>query len=141
MCTDSMHCGELMKRLNDILEKHANNSMTHDGITLAQTKMLVTLEKEGSQTLKELERHFGVAQATIAGIAVRLEKKGLIESFYVMPDKRAKHVKLTAKGHQMCKHCKQSMEKNEQMLLAVLSEGEREEFRRLLQKIYDNLSK
>ena len=82
MSADSLHCGELIKRLNSIMEKRANNSLNEDGITLSQIKLLCILEQESSLTLKELEKYFCVAQATIAGIVVRLEKKGLIEAFF-----------------------------------------------------------
>lgn len=141
MSADSLHCGELIKRLNSIMEKRANNSLNEDGITLSQIKLLCILEQEGSLTLKELEKYFCVAQATIAGIVVRLEKKGLIESFYLPEDKRAKHIRLTDDGIKMCEHARCSMERNEQWLLSSLDDGEKKELHRLLQKIYDDISR
>ncbi len=141
MSADSLHSGELIKRLNSIMEKRANNSLNDDGITLSQIKLLCILEQEGSLTLKELEKYFCVAQATIAGIVVRLEKKGLIESFYLPEDKRAKHIRLTDDGIKMCEHARCSMERNEQWLLSSLDDGEKKELHRLLQKIYDDISR
>ncbi len=141
MSADSLHSGELIKRLNSIMEKRANNSLNDDGITLSQIKLLCILEQEGSLTLKELEKYFCVAQATISGIVVRLEKKGLIESFYLPEDKRAKHIRLTDDGIKMCEHAKCSMERNEQWLLSSLDDGEKKELHRLLQKIYDDVSR
>ncbi len=141
MSADSLHCGELIKRLNSIMEKRANNSLNEDGITLSQIKLLCILEQEGSLTLKELEKYFCVAQATIAGIVVRLEKKRLIESFYLPEDKRAKHIRLTDDGIKMCEHARCSMERNEQWLLSSLDDGEKKELHRLLQKIYDDISR
>lgn len=141
MSADSLHSGELIKRLNSIMEKRANNSLNEDGITLSQIKLLCILEQEGSLTLKELEKYFCVAQATIAGIVVRLEKKGLIESFYLPEDKRAKHIRLTDDGIKMCEHARCSMERNEQWLLSSLDDGEKKELHRLLLKIYDDISR
>lgn len=141
MSADSLHSGELIKRLNSIMEKRANNSLNDDGITLSQIKLLCILEQEGSLTLKELEKYFCVSQATISGIVVRLEKKGLIESFYLPEDKRAKHIRLTDDGIKMCEHAKCSMERNEQWLLSSLDDGEKKELHRLLQKIYDDVSR
>lgn len=141
MSADSLHSGELIKRLNSIMEKRANNSLNDDGITLSQIKLLCILEQEGSLTLKELEKYFCVAQATISGIVVRLEKKGLIESFYLPEDKRAKHIRLTDDGIKMCEHARCSMERNEQWLLSSLDDGEKKELHRLLQKIYDDISR
>lgn len=140
MSADSLHSGELIKRLNGILEKRANKSLNEDGVTFSQMKLLCILEKDGSLTLKELEKYFCVAQATIAGIVVRLEKKGLIESFYSPEDKRAKHICLTEDGVRMCEHARCSMERNEQWLLASLNEDEKKELHRLLQKIYDDVN-
>lgn len=141
MSADSLHSGELIKRLSSIMEKRANNSLNDDGVTLSQIKLLCILKQEGSLTLKELEKYFCVAQATIAGIVVRLEKKGLIESFYSPEDKRAKHIRLTDDGIKMCEHAKCSMERNEQWLLSSLDDDEKKELHRLLQKIYDDVSR
>ena len=141
MSADSLHSGELIKRLNSIMEKRANNSLNDDGVTLSQIKLLCILKQEGSLTLKELEKYFCVAQATISGIVVRLEKKGLIEGFYSPEDKRAKHIRLTDDGIKMCEHAKCSMERNEQWLLSSLDDDEKKELHTLLQKIYDDVSR
>lgn len=131
-----LHCGELIKRLNDALEKKANNALLKDDVTLSQVKMLAILEWHGEQTLKELEKYFGVSQATAAGIALRLEKKGFIEAFYEADDKRAKHVRLTDKGMKVCMHAKESMGASEHWLLSSLTDEEQKQLQRLLLKVY-----
>lgn len=70
-------CGELLKRVSDIFETNANRDLQSHGVTLSQMKMLAFLDhtEDGSTTLKSLEAHFKVSQATIAGIAARLEKR------------------------------------------------------------------
>ena len=90
-------------------------------------------------TLKELEKHFEVKQAMMAGIAARLEKKGMIEGFYDSNDKRIKHVKLTAKGEEICKTARASMDENERELLKTLNDDEKEQLRNLLQRVYDSI--
>ena len=74
MVRDKLHCGELIKRLNDILGTCANKELKSDDMTASQIKMLIIISetKNESITLKELEKHFGVAQATVAGIVARL---------------------------------------------------------------------
>ena len=76
MQRESLHCGELIKRLNDILGRCSNEELRADDMTSSQVKMLMIINetKDECITLKELEKHFGVAQATIAGTAARLEK-------------------------------------------------------------------
>lgn len=134
-----LSCGELLKRLNDLMKKRANQEFQEQDITFSQVKMLVRLYEmpEREMTLKELERYFGAAQATIAGIAVRLEKKGLIEGFADAEDKRIKHVRLTEAGYQLCLKMQAHMEESEQKFLAPLDETEQRELHRLLQKVYD----
>lgn len=140
MIQDTLTCGELMKRLNEMLEKNANNDLMAQGITFSQMKMLVALYKspDRSATLKELERIFDVAQATTAGIAVRLEKKKLVEGYVDPDDKRIKHIRLSEAGRELCERTKESMDRSERWLMKALDEQEEAELHRLLQKIYDN---
>ena len=109
-----------------------------DGICSEKTFVIET--KDECITLKELEKHFGVAQATIAGTAARLEKKGMIESFYDPSDKRVKHVRITDKGRTMCVHAGKAMHDKEKWFLSSLSADEKEELHRLLQKVYDDVN-
>ena len=53
--------------------------------------------------MKEIERHFQVAQSTVAGIVVRLERKGFVEAAGDRSDRRIKLVRLTAEGEGCCK--------------------------------------
>lgn len=135
-----LHCGELIKRINDQMGKVANNALMKLDLTLSQMSMLIAIHEsaEHTATLKELEKYFGVAQATAAGIAVRLEKKNLIKSYIDPDDRRVKHVKLTDEGKALCDNLHEQMEENEKTLLSPLSDEEQSDLRRLLQKIYDN---
>ena len=53
-----------------MIEKQGNSKLQSYGITVPQFKMLVALHliPDGAATLKELEKYFGVAQSTAAGI-------------------------------------------------------------------------
>ncbi len=64
----------------------------------------------------------------------------MIESFYESCDKRVKHVRLTSKGKDICKHAYNGMLKREEWFLSSLDNEEKKELQRLLQKIYDNTS-
>ena len=122
MFGETLHCGELIKRLNDALGRKANNTLMCNDVTLSQIKVLATISEAADETitLKELEKHFEVKQATMAGIAARLEKNGMIEGFYDSNDKRIKHV-------------------NERELLKALNDDEKGQLRNLLQKVYDSI--
>ena len=59
MVRDKLYCGELIKRLNDILGTCANKELKSDDMTASQIKMLIIISetKNESITLKELEKH------------------------------------------------------------------------------------
>ena len=88
------HNGELIKRINAKVEKATNNPLLIYDLTSTQFKMLVMLHLIPDHTamLKELEKYFGVAQSTAAGIIARLEKKNLVASFSDENDKRIKQI-------------------------------------------------
>lgn len=134
-------CGELMKRINDMIEKQGNSKLQSYGITVSQFKMLVALHliPDGSATLKELEKYFGVAQSTAAGIASRLEKKKLVSYFSDSEDKRVKHIQLTESGICICENVRECLVETERHLLSGLTPEEETQLHDLLQKVYDTM--
>lgn len=141
MTTEALPCGEMIKRIHDIFETKANKDLQDRDITLSQMKMLIYLDQsaDGSATLKELEKYIGSSQATVAGIAARLEKKDLIEGYIDADDRRIKHVRLSENGKELCWGAKASMEEGERWLLEILNSDEKRELQRLLQKIYHHI--
>lgn len=132
---------ELMKRIHDTLEKQANQNLLRYGVTASQLHMLMALGYEWEQgvravKLKDLERCFGVAQSTTAGIAARLEKRGLVRSLPDDGDKRVKRVQITPAGLEICQAAKESVDETHRRFLSCLSPDEEEELTRLLKKVY-----
>ncbi|MCD7830010.1 MAG: MarR family transcriptional regulator [Clostridiales bacterium] len=138
---DRMDCGMLIKRINDTLEKQANSELQKCDITYFQFKMLAALHflGSGTATLKELERHFGVAQSTAAGIVTRLERKQLIESFHSASDRRVKCVRITPAGCALCEEHREAVERSEANMLQCLTEEERQQLREMLLRVYRSL--
>ena len=87
-------CGALIKKVHDEIEKKANAMLRQQDLTLSQMNVLMELEAipDHQLTLKELEGLLHVAQSTAAGIVVRLEQKGFVESFTDENDRRVKKV-------------------------------------------------
>ena len=133
--------GLLFKQIHDRLEKQANNALRAKGLTMMQVSVLMALQQAADQRLsmKELERHFGVAQSTVVGIVSRLEQKGFVESFGDMADKRIKLVHITPAGKLCCAEAACQMDKAEETLLQGFSDEERKSLNRLLAKVADNL--
>lgn len=134
--------GLLIKRINDRLERDANNSLRKDGLTMMQVAVLLTLQstEKGQLTLKEIEQHFGVAQPTAAGIVSRLEQKQLVEALGDAADKRIKIVRITPMGQACCARAEKTMHQTEQKILQGFTDNEKEQLNRLLHKIVENLA-
>lgn len=134
-------CGMMIKQLHDSLEKDTNNNLRSQELTMAQGGALIVLHnaEEKQMTLKELERRMHVAQSTAAGIVVRLEQKGLVESFGDAADRRIKIVRMTPKGEECCQEADKNMEQTEQKLLHPLTKEERTMLIDLLGKVCDGM--
>lgn len=131
----------LIKQIHDRLEKRANNSLRAQDLTMMQVSVLIALHYSERQQLsmKELERRFGVAQSTVAGIISRLEQKELVEALSDPEDKRVKLVHITQIGETCYAEAAGSMQEAEETLLDGLSDEERTTLNRLLIRIAENL--
>ena len=134
-------CGALIKKVHDEIEKKANVMLRQQDLTLSQMNVLMELEAvpDHQLTLKELEGLLHVAQSTAAGIVMRLEQKGFVESFTDENDRRVKKVTITPAGMECCKNAASDVKDMEVQLLAGLTEPERILFRDLLEKVFKAL--
>lgn len=133
--------GQLFKQIGDELRKEANNKMRAQDMTMAQTGALLELyhAPQKQLSMKQLEKKLHVAQSTAAGIISRLEQKGLAEGCGDAFDKRIKLVRITKEGIERVLETERDMEQAEEMLLAGLTETEREILYALLKKVRDTL--
>lgn len=134
-------CGMLIKQIHDELSKNANNALRSQNITLAQLEVLDQLNQapEGRYSLKELEQILHVAQSTAAGIISRLEQKGFVAGFGDAGDRRIKRVQITPAGVGCVRTALHHRAETEELLLASLTEAERDVFYMLLKKVRDSL--
>ena len=132
--------GYLIKTINDKLKVKADADLKHYDLTLSQSRVLAFLsQKGGSATQKEIEAFLQVSHPTVVGIVSRMEQKGHVTTRFDAKDKRNKVVALTEKAEAMSKEMEQRILANERKMLADLSPGEIEQFRRMLDVIYTNL--
>lgn len=131
----------LIKQIHDRLEKRANNSLRDQELTMMQVSVLLALDEAEEQQLsmKALERRFGVAQSTVAGIVSRLEQKGFVEARADADDRRVKLVHITRAGEDCCAEAAGRMDEAEEALLRGFSPQERARLNRLLMRIVANL--
>ncbi len=134
---NNYECGKLIKQIHDEIEKQANSALASQNLTLMQMRVLMELESapEKQLPLKQLETLLHVAQSTTAGIVVRLEQKGYVESFVDANDRRVKRVLITESGMECCENARSHIKNMEEQLLFRLTESEKKQFCNLLQKI------
>ncbi len=130
--------GALLKRIHTELEKRANRDLQENDLTFSQMHMLGVLDRqpEGAATLKELERYFCTAQSTVAGIAVRLERKGLVAACPDVADRRVKRIRITEAGRALCRRAKRTLRAGEAQMLSNLTPEEQAQLHALLLKVY-----
>ena len=138
---DYSDIGFCIKQIHDRLEKQANNAMRSSDLTMMQVSVLLALQESGEKQMfmKELEKSFGIAQSTVAGIVSRLEQKGFVEALGDVADKRVKRVHITAAGEKCCAESACHKEEAEKRLLKDFSEEERRMLHALLEKAARNL--
>jgi len=134
-------CGFYLKQLNDALGKNANNALRSQDLTFSQMGVLIYLsERSGRQaTFKEIEKAIHNAQSTTAGVMTRLEKKGFVECFGSVEDKRIKVARLTDKGDGILSQSGLHMEETEGKLTNGFTKAEKEMFLELLKKASANM--
>ena len=130
-----------IKIINDTLEKEANNNLREKKLTSVQMHVLMLLLGEEGHILplKEVERRLHVAQPTAAGIVVRLEQKGFLDSSISREDRRVKLLRLTDEGEKQCRDCIFHAEEAEGRIRDALTEREYNEFSGFLEKIIRSL--
>nr|MBR4280821.1 MarR family transcriptional regulator [Clostridia bacterium] len=131
--------GWFIKRIDNALEKEANQNLQALNLTMQQNRVLILLAhaEEHTLSLKSLEEHFGAAQSTVAGLVARLEKKGLIEAVTSPSDRRVKLARLTADGIRLHAQSRQKVVESEERLTANLSTEEKEVFLACLKKVHE----
>lgn len=141
MTENRLSSPELIKRINEKMEREGNRRLQEKGVTLSQLKILLHLmtQSEHDLTLKELESYFGMSQATIAGIAARLERKRLVTSIGDRNDRRIKHIRVSAAGEALCKDAEAEKQAGEAWLVRCLSDEEKSLLNTLLVKVYEGM--
>lgn len=134
--------GLLLKKINESLARRANANLLAQDLTFAQMHVLVRLYRAPEHTLrlKEIESCFCLAQSTVAGLAARLEKKGLVEHVADPADKRVKRIRLTQRGEETCEWGRENIRRSKAKLVSRLTDAEQTELRRLLTVVYDTVN-
>lgn len=113
------------------------------GLTATQSEAIrYILKYDGTEplTAADLMAAMQLSQSTVAGLIRRLEDKALIRRSVCKTDGRKSMIFLTEKGWELEEALKRSAVQTEGILLEGMSQQERAEFNRLLQKALDNMN-
>lgn len=100
-----------------------------------QGKVLKILYRKGTVSQKEVQDFLDVKPGTISEIITKLEKKGLLTRIQDINDRRKVLLSLTEKGRMDVEAFNQNYQNNVMSYFNILTEGEKNEFTRILNKI------
>lgn len=135
--------GFIIKNISEIMDKKFNKRLKAMGITCSQMRILSYLfeHKDQDVTQRQLESYFGISHPTTVGIINRLEGKGLILCKMSDKDRRQKIISLRKPADGQCQQCEEQKKQNERRMLEGFSAEDTNELKRLLNKLYINISK
>ena len=110
------------------------------GLTLSQMMVIESFRhsEDGYQTVQDIQNALHVAQPTASGLVKRMEKKGLLKRVKSR-DKREKIIALTEEGLEKITSARKGMLSTEKYLLENLDDEEIEQFRYLLDKVWNSI--
>ena len=143
MINELTELAPLIKQVNEMLEKRANEVLRDYDVTNGQARILVALTRseDGVFSLKDLEKAFHYSQPTISGIVSRLMNKGLVTSGPDPADNRVRLIRLTEKGREIGEMSGKKLEDADKWLTQDLSERESEQLMDLLRRVNDAIER
>lgn len=134
--------GHLFKAINERMRARFDSQLKKNDLTFSQCQVLSFINFNGGQvTQKQIEAFLEVSHPTVVGLISRLEKNGYLSCHTDENDKRNKVVCQTEKAESFSGEMYRSKIEGEEILLNGLSDRERAELRRYLERVYDNMKK
>ncbi len=132
--------GLLVKKLADKIKIAVDEQLKDQGLTFSQTLIIDFLAQRGGMaTQKEIEDHLQVSHPTVVGIISRLEKNGFVVCSVDEKDRRNKIVRAADKSLNTVDFMRKGRQEMEERLTNGLTEGDRAEFRRIVNLMAKNL--
>jgi DNA-binding MarR family transcriptional regulator len=141
--TSREHEGYLIKELQHLLRTRIETRIRTKGLWLSfpHSMVLMTLSEQPGLSGAQLARCLGVTAQTMNGLLVPLEQKGLITREHDPDNARVLKSVLTSKGRQLLQQGMQEAGAVFAQMIGTLSERERSNFRHLLRRCIDALSR
>lgn len=133
----------LIKKIHINIEKIIDNTLREHNLTVTQWQYIYYIYSNGSEQvhLKDIEHYFGVSQPTVVGVLKRMIAKKYLYLEKADYSSNSKSVTLTELGKQVCELGIEKKKFMDKLLLAPLSDEERNTFKHSLEKIYESMQK
>lgn len=112
-----------------------NSDSCCNGVTLAQCHTLLEIEHKGKESLTELSKTLGLDKSTISRTVDGLVTNGLVDRSIPAENRRMATLQLTDAGKNICETINETNDKYFEDTLSVLTDAERDELTRLLEKV------
>jgi len=134
--------GLKVKCISNAFDTTINRFTADMDLTSAQSYILGYLASNRDKVIyqKDLEAEFNIKHPTITGILKRLTDKGFVQCIPDERDRRFKRVVATEKGCTVQLRARDHIRETERSLLTGLTDAERAELYRLLNKVLDNVT-
>lgn len=117
-----------------------DRTMAARGASLARTKLLLLIAREGSLRSADVATYFGHAPRTVTEAIDGLERDGLVRRDPDPADRRAKRISLTDAGAAVVRHTEGARRTFVEQVFGVLSPGECQTIVALIGRVNDRLA-
>ena len=117
-----------MAPINAVLEQH--QELSRDDVTVT-----ICLSITNATSAQEIVRYTGRPKNSVSRAVVSLEERGFLRRCPDASDRRSSKLSLTARGSRLFDHIAACFVQRDKLMLSPLSEHERRDFNRLLNKI------
>jgi DNA-binding MarR family transcriptional regulator len=129
--------GHYIRRLHQISVGIFLQELSSLGMTPVQYAALQTVSNQPGIDQRTLARSIALDTSTTGGVVDRLEQRGAMERRTAPTDRRARQLWLTAEGERLLAEAVPAMLSAQQLILAPLTERQREQFMRLVRIVVD----
>lgn len=139
---DTRDIGFIIKNISECMDKKFNEELKALGITCSQMRILSYLlkNKDKNITQHQIETYLKISHPTTVGLINRLEGKEFITCEISNEDKRQKIVRLREPTDGQRRNMEKRARAEEEYILRGFSNEEKTELKRLLCKLYNNIS-
>lgn len=132
----------MIKTLDTMFETIANKELSDLKLTHSQLQILLYVKTRTERNIEvnqiDIEKHFNLKNPTVTGILNRLEDKSYIERQISSKNARCKKIIVTDMAKKIINLGKKQVSNLEEELMNCLEKEEKQEFKKILNKIIKN---